>query len=289
MKPHWTWLWCLWCLCLWSNVRPVSAQLAKPVGAYSAEGAPGWIGFGMLDGAASDAEFLAAAERSRRTGFRWVVQVGAHEPVEVPAEGVALVVRDKLARAGLGPYMLGSSYGEEWHERCLQGEFAYLGLTAHHPECGVQVYQWFSQQHARMKAVLGLPVFWVTSLVHPTRPVPTSTDFVGIDFYPQDGQRWDAVVPVLLGAEQYTTLPLVRIERGFSSTGPKQGPLWGLSQAPPDPAWLTAAVAFVQQRPRWVALLCFLWQSRPTADLRGLVELPEARAALERAVLGTTR
>lgn len=255
----------------------------KPIGAYSPDGTPAWITFGTISGDESDAAFLAAAARSRATGFAWIVQLGfAASPVQ-PAAEIAAFVRARLERTGLWPYVVAVAYGEEWHERCLQGEFSRFGLTAWHPSCGSVVEAWMGLQHQAVKAQMGKPVIWVTGMVHPSRPVPAFTDYVAIDYYPADGQDFAAIVPVYAMAEQYTTLPIIAIARWFKSTGPFQGPLWQLSASEPPAAW-AQAYAELLTHPRVAALLGFLWASRPHAELVGLADMPSQLAAVKQAL-----
>lgn len=251
----------------------------KPIGAFSPDGAPAWVTFGGLNAGASDAELRAAAGRSRATGFQWVLQIGYGVPAETDAGGVAALARSRAEAAGVWPYVLAVTYGEEWHERCLAGEFAYLGLTAWHPECGSQVVAWMSRQHEAVKAATDRPVVWITGVVHPTRAVPAFTDYVAVDSYPQDGQGFDAVSPVFLDAERYTALPLVIIPRWFKATGPKQGPHWQQGSQDPRVEWMDQYAALLR-RPRWVAMWGFLGADRPQADLVGLWSMPAVRAAV---------
>lgn len=269
------------CVCVAIVAGLASDGLAqvKPIGAFEAGGAPGWVTFGALNAGASDAELQAAAERSRATGFQWVLQIGYGIPAEVEAGEVAAVARRRAELSGLWPYVIAVTYGEEWHERCLAGEFAYVGLTAGHPECGVQVVAWMSRQHQAVKAATGRPVVWITGVVHPTRAVPAFTDYVAVDYYPQDGQGFDAVAPVFLNAERYTDLPLVLIPRWFKTTGPKQGPHWQQASQDPRVEWMYQYAAILR-RPRWVAMWGFLGADRPHADLVGLWSMPTVRAAV---------
>lgn len=255
----------------------------KPIGAFSSDGAPGWITFGTISGESSDAEILAAARRSQATGFQWIVQIGYHAHPLADAGDVAAAVRARFDRVGLWPFVVATTYGEEWHERCLGGEFAYLGIPAWSPACGDLVVQWFSVQHARVKAATGKPVMWITGMVVPGRLVPSSTDYVAIDYYPADGQDFSAVLPVYALAERHTALPIVAVARWFKSTGPFQGPAWQLSAGEPPAAW-AQAYAELLTHPRVVALLGFLWASRPYAELVGLADMPAQLAAVKKAL-----
>lgn len=139
-------------------------------------------------------------------------------------------------------------------------------------------------QHARARAATGKPVIWVTTAVHVTRPVPANTDYVALDPYPRDGTRFaDVAEPILLHAEVATHLPLVLIPRWFSTAGPFQGDEWRTFASAPTQD-MVDGYARIFARPRWVAMVGFLWQSRPTADLVGLADMPHVRAMVERAL-----
>ena len=258
-----------------------TAHAQKPVCAFSSDGAPGWVLCGTISGDATDAELARAAERSRASGFQWIVQIGYNSPVLQHAGDVSAAVKARFDRFGLWPFVAATAYGEEWHEHCLGGAFfaAPLWIPAWSPACGDLVVQWLSVQHARMKAVTGKPVLWITGTVAPGRLVPTSTDFVAVDYYPQDGQPFAAIEPVFVMAEQYTDLPLVLVMRWFKNTGPYQGPLWHTGAADPLDEW-AAGYARLAQHPRVVALMGFLWQSRPWAQLVGLEDMPATHAAV---------
>lgn len=260
----------------------VASAQTKPIGAYSSDGAPPWVTFGGIDGDASAATLRAAAERSRLTGHRWVLQVGHHRH---PLEDAGAVTADTLARAaavGLRPYVDAMTYGEEWHERCQMGEFADLGLTAGHPACPSVVAGWFSRQHERAKAASGgLPILWITHVAHPAyRPVPAGVDYLALDPYPVDGQAWADFEPLLSLSEASTTLPIVLIPRWAYATGPFQGRGWERTSRPPSLDVIDGYARFAA-RPRVAAVWGFLWASRPTADLVGLRDMPATRAAVE--------
>lgn len=238
----------------------------------------------MLDASAPYAELIAAAERSRLTGFTWVLQIGHHEPAEAPAGPIAALARTRAEAAGLWPYVIGVTYGEEWHERCRAGKFAYLGLTEGHPACGSIVYDYLSRQIAAVDAVTGgLPVLWITHLVYPGAPVPVGVDYVGLDPYPVDGESWQDFEPLLLISEHWTPLPLVLVPRWFRATGPFQGEDWRKAKRPVSAEIIDGYARFAA-RPSVVAVLGFLWASRPYADLVGLADLPSTRAAVARSL-----
>lgn len=258
---------------------PVEAQI-KPVCAYSSDGAPSWVTCGGIDGDANAATLAAAAERSRLTGHRWVLQVGHHRH---PLEDAGAVTADTLARAaavGLRPYVDAMTYGEEWHERCLLGEFASLVAPS---ACPGAVAAWMSHQHARAKAASGgLPILWITHLAHPLyRPVPTGVDYLALDPYPVDGQAWADFEPILSFSEASTTLPIVLIPRWAYATGPFQGADWWRVSRPPSLDVVDGYARFAA-RPRVAAVWGFLWASRPGADLVGLRDMPATLSAVER-------
>ena len=73
------------------------------------------------------------------------------------------------------------------------------------------------------------------------------------------------------------------IARWCKATGPAQGVRWRETSVDPTDNW-AAGYAWLLARPAWVALIGFLWESRPGADLVGLQDMPQARAAVERAL-----
>lgn len=266
-------------------VLATAAEANKPVCAFSSDGAPAWVTCGTISGDASDAQLEAAAARSRASGFRWVVQIGYYAHPLDHAGDVSAAVRARFDRFDLWRFVEATSYGEEWHEQCLGGAFFYapMWIPAWSPACGALVEQWLGVQHARMRAVTGKPVLWITGMVAPGRLVPASTDLVAVDYYPQDGQPFAAIEPVFVQSAQYTDLPLALVMRWFRNTGPYQGPAWHAASAAPLDEW-AAGYARLATHPRVFALFGFLWQSRPWAQLVGLADMPATRAAVETAL-----
>ena len=154
-------------------------QPRKPVCAYSSEGAPAWVQCGAISADASDDQLRDAQKRSAATGFTWIVEMGFTSPVLADAGAVAAAYRERFERFGVWPYVVATTWGEEWHERCLGGEFyeAPLFIPAGSPACGELVVQWLSVQHARMKTVTGKPVLCAVKLKRVIRvswPLPLS-------------------------------------------------------------------------------------------------------------------
>lgn len=276
---------CRACMVLACLVAPAAAQgPAKPVGAYGPQGAPGWVTFGTLASSVGAAELEAARARSVATGFAWIVQAGFDVAPHVYAEGPAREMRARFEAAGLWPHVIAVTWGEEWYERCHGGEFAAAYGVAG-PTCASGVYDWMSAQHEALARVTAKPVLWVTHVAdRQWRRVPSHTSYVAVDAYPADGQPWADHLPTLLHSEGGTDLPLVVVPRWFRTTGPAQGAGWAATSAAPT-AWAEGYAALLR-RPRWVAMLGFLWASRPWADLTGLADMPDTRAAVERALLG---
>lgn len=255
----------------------------KPVGAYGPHGSlPSWISFGTLAAHAPDGQLAEAAARSRATGFLWIVQAGFDVPPHVYAEAPARAMRARFEAAGLWPYVVAVTWGEEWYERCAGGEFsATYGVSG--PACVFGVYDWMSAQHEALARVTGKPVMWVTHVADRLwRRVPSHTSYVAIDAYPTDGQAWGDLLPTLLHSEGGTDLPLVIIPRWYQTTGPVQGDRWRETSASPE-RWADGYAALLA-RPRWVAMLGFLWASRPWADLVGLEDMPDAQRAVARSL-----
>ncbi len=256
-----------------------NGERMKPIGAYDVTfGAPPFVSFGMLD--------PAAPLPAPRPGFGWVVQIGFHESPLEPAGVIAARVMRQLVDAGLWDQVLAFVYGEEWYSRFDQDHFAAYGLQAGHPQGISTIHAYLGRQHGEIVAVTGKPVLWVEVAVTADRQPPAHTAYVGIDAYVPDGQTFEASVgPVFLEAERATPLPLVVIARWFAYAGEKQGPGWRRFSGGPTPE-MAAGYAAVLARPRWHALIGFLWGSRPSADLVGLADLPDTRDALVRSLGG---
>lgn len=274
--------WLLACLVL--SVVPAFAQ-PKPIGAFSSEGAPPWVSFGALSGDASYDDMVAAAERSRRTGFGWVLQLGYSALPLQPAEHGAAFAIYRAKDAGLWPYVIAVTYGEEWYERFYAGEFAPYGFPATRPDGPEQVRAWMSRQQCALKtySVGDVPIVWITGAVTAVRAVPDCTDVVAVEAYVPDGATFASIEPVLAEAETATTLPLAIIPRWFASKGPFQGPHWQMTKHAPTRDMVEGAVR-VLRRPRWIAMWGFLWASRPYAELTGLADMPQVRHWLEAAL-----
>ena len=252
----------------------------KPIGGYIGQATPpAWMSLGMLD----PAQPLPALPPAP---FDWIVQIGFHESPLEPAGSVARRVKAQLEAAGWWPRVAAFVYGEEWFERFDAGEFAPYGLPAGHPE-GVHILRdYLGRQHEQIVAETGKPVLWMTHRVTPDRQPPRSTAFVGIDAYPVDGQRFEDFAPLLLETERHAQHPLVIVARWCKATSDRQGPRWRETSAEPASGWADG-YAWVLKRPQWVALIGFIWNSRPESGLVGLSDMPHARAAVERA-LGVT-
>lgn len=247
----------------------------KPIGAYGVgPGLPPWVSFGMLD--------PVRPLPARRPGFGWVVQIGFHEHPLEPAGVIATRARARLIEAGLWDDVWAFVYGEEWYERLAGGEFAGYGLhdVAAHRQI---VRDYLSEQQRQIAEVTGKPLVWVTTVVTPERQPPAHTGWVAVDLYPLDGDSPSRLDPAYALTEASTALPLVAMPRWFRNTTATQGAEWRARSAVPTRemhAWYAALL----QRPRWVAALGFLWQSRPSAGLVGLQDMPEVRRDFEHAM-----
>lgn len=249
----------------------------KPLGGYIGHAAPPhWMSIGMLDPA-------QPLPPQPRPGFGWVVQIGFHESPLEPAGRIAARAKATLDAAGRWGDVLAFVYGEEWFERFDAGAFAPFGLPAGHPEGVAILRDYLGRQHAQIVEVTGKPVLWVTHRVTPERQPPACTAFVGIDAYPVDGQRFEDFAPLLLETERHAQHPLVSIARWYRATGDVQGSRWREMSAAPTANW-AEGYAWLLARPQWVALIGFVWASRPAGHLVGLQDMPEARAAVERAL-----
>lgn len=249
----------------------------KPIGFYSPgmSPSPNGVMFGPIGDTASDQEIESAFQKSVTTGFVWILQLGYHDHPLTSA--VEIAERSRVRFRRLMPYIVAVVLGEEWYEHFRANDFAIYGFPSSFPN-GVELIRvWLGHQHARLKEALGKPVIWITNAVYWEQPVPDNTDYVAIDAYSADDEDFSWVIARLLYAEVATDLPLVFIFRSFKTTGPKQGENWiDFSQ---EPTKETIDLAFeVLKRKRYIALLPFLWESRPYADLVGLNDMPELKA-----------
>lgn len=249
---------------------PVHAQ-PKPIGAFSPNGSPPWISFGSMGDMTSDYDIEMAYQKSIRTGFLWILQIGYHDS---PLTGADVVARRTIQRFHkLLPYVVAINYGEEWYEKFYLGEFSKYGLPANNPRGVEIIHHWLGRQHFLIKQVTGKPIIWLTTIVSGERPVPPETNYVAIDAYSADGESTAWAELRLLHAEVATNLPLIVIPRWFKTTGEKQGSGWqSFSQEPTREA--TDMYVRTLKRPRYIAMWGFLWESRPHSDLVGLAQMP---------------
>lgn len=250
----------------------VASAQTKPIGLFDPGLAPpAWASFGTISDTVSDDRLRDAAALCRARSFRYVLQVGYHEHPATPIGPHAARVRARLDAAGLTPCVIAMSIGEEWYEYFYAGEFTRFGLPPTNPAGVPMIHDWLGRQHLAAKAALGLPVVWITTVLHPVyRPEPAHVDVVALDPYVWPGQTFQtAVAPILRLAEESTTKPLVVIPQWFHVDGFER----------PNPLDVAQYFQWLE-RPRWIALMGFTWQSRANG-ITGLVDLPAVRAAVE--------
>ena len=254
------------------------AEAQKPLGVFDpGANPPAWASFGTISDTVSDDRLREAAAISRSRVFWWVLQLGYHEHPATPIAPHTERVKARLTAAGLLPYVVAFSVGEEWYEQWLHGSFERFGLTPENPAGMPIIRDWLGRQHLAAKSVLGLPVLWITTIAgHPSgtfRPVPPNTDFVAIDAYIPKGGTFDLnVAPIFAYAEQSvagTGMRLVQIPPWFEADG------W---EAPT--ALDLKKYAIWAARPLWFAVLGFTWQDRPHLAMRGLESLSVMRATV---------
>jgi len=254
------------------------AEAQKPVGLFDpGTNPPAWASFGTITDTVSDDRFREAAAMSRARGFLWVLSMGHHEHPATPIGPHAERVKARLAATGLLPYVIAFNVGEEWYEQWLHGAFSHYGLVPNNLDGTAIIHDWLGKQHAAAKAVLGLPVIWITTIAGPPgagfRPVPAHTDYVALDPYaPKGGDFQSFVLGPLAYSEQSTTHPLILIPQYFAQEG----------YAPLTESMI-AAYAQVLARPRYAAMMAFTWKDRPVLGMTGLENLP-LRAAVERSI-----
>jgi hypothetical protein len=270
------------CLCL----GVAGTASAKPAGAFNCGAKPpSWADVCDIKSGASDAELRAARRLSEQRGILWWFFLDVNPP-HAPAGALAEAAKARTDAAGLTPYIIALSLGEEWYERLAAGEFAPYGLGF--PSGVPIVHDWLGRQQTAAHAVFGVPVVWLTTLpnndrtlgAHLWRPIPASTHAVAVDAYVPAGGTFAAhVAPVLAHAEVTTALPLVLIPQWFHMPGHA---LWDYRPTVDDIEQYRAWAA----RPRWVATFGFSWLSGPSDGIIGLADLPDLRAAVESFVRG---
>lgn len=258
-----------------ASVVTASAQ-QKPVGFYSPgmSPSPAGVAFGTIGEQVSNHEIELAYQKSVSTGFVWILQVGYFDH---PLTSATIIgERNNIKFQKLLPYIEAVALGEEWYEHFRGNRYAIFGFPSDFPNGVELIHMWLGIQHARLKQVMGKPVIWITNVVYSQQPVPDNTDYVAIDAYSADDEDFSWVIRRLLYAEIATHHKLIFIVRLFKTTGPKQGGDW--QRYSKDPIKETVDLAFqVLKRDRYVALLPFLWESRPGTDLVGLKDMPELR------------
>lgn len=261
----------------------VALSQPKPVGSFSPNNSPSWMSFGTIDGDDTDSNIINAVARSRNTGFRWLVQMGYHDHPLTSSIGVADRVMDRMDRLGLTPFIVGISYGEEWYERCLNNEFVKLGYYG--DNCYTNVYNWLSIQHQHVaNRARNIPIVWITGLVDQNRRVPSHVTYVALDYYPNDHQTLESLLPVFHTSHLYSpNHKKIIIARWYYTTGAIQGDHWPLMSKPPTQEFFTT-YRLLLDHPDVVAMLGFLWESRPFAHLVGLQDMPAQRLMLERSL-----
>lgn len=259
-----------------------SGAQAAPLGLFGTAciTAP-WATFGSV---AEWDDFAAAAQCSRATGKRWVVQLyGPDAATDLRAHVTA--VHQQAVAAGLAPYVLAVTYREEWFESLRHG------LLRTHPVFGVYepdslagiaaIRDHLTAAHAAIhERWPGVPVGWITTFVNPSRaygdalfaPLPGGVDVLVLDPYATATQTFDDWPGLVFAhAVNVTTLPIAVVPQWFAAPGTTFAPR-------PD---LTAGYAQWLRHPRVVAGWGFAWAGG--AGLLGLQDLPALRASIETA------
>lgn len=265
---------------LWT---PAEAQPAKPVGLFDCGPTPPtWAAFCTLSDLDAPHKWAEAIALSRTRGTKWVLKIGYHNDPRVPITAYAQQVRARIDEYGLLPHLAAQSFNEELYEQWLAGAFAgdpYY-FSPETPNGTELIRGWWTYQHALLKAVIPVPVAWITTVAgHPSgtfRPVPGNVDVILLDPYiPPGGDFATHVTAALQFSEQNTTQPIGLVAQWFEADG------WET----PNPAHVALYLSLLQ-RPRVVALMGFTWLDRPALNMRGLSSLPALRAAVESAMRG---
>ncbi len=266
-----------WCAILLVFLSVVSAEARqKPIGFYSPGMGPSPAGvqFGPIGDMASDQTIEEAYQKSVTTGFLWILQLGYSDSPLTSATEIGERGRRRFQK--LDQWIVGVALGEEHHEHFRANDYARFGFPSNFPNGVELVRLWFGIQHYRLKQVFHKPVIWITNAVYWDQPVPDNTDIVAIDAYSADGEDLSWVILRLLYAEYATPHPLVFIMRTFQTVGPKQGIGWQMMSQEPTREVIDLGFQILK-RDRYIALLPFLWESRPYADLVGLKDMPQLR------------
>lgn len=252
----------------------------KLAGSYGVERtAPPWAKFGMLAAFADEETIAHCARRSRETGIQWVIQFGFDRSPLIPVEEYADAQWNRFEE--LHDHVIGVVYGEEWEERRIYGEFTKYGLSPAIPEGSEIVRSWVGRQYSYLKGIVQRPIMHISGI---SQYIPSATDYFGLVAYPDDLADPSAhLAAVIWAAEKLTHLPIVLIARGFAYEGPAQGPNWQDYKINPSEQILSCFKTAIE-RPRIVASLWFLWESRPASQLRGFQDMPEIHGAIARAV-----
>lgn len=248
----------------------------KPIGFYSPgySASPPGVSFGTIGEQVTEEEIDLALRKSLTTNFVWILQVGYFDH---PLTSATLIgERNNIKFRKLLNHIVGVALSEEWYEQFRGNHFAIYGFPSDFPNGAELIHMWLGIQHGRLKQSMGKPVIWITNVVYSLQPVPDNTDYVAIDAYSADDEDFSWVIRRLLYAEIATHHKLIFIVRFFKVTGPKQGSDWRRYSKDPQKETVDLAVQ-VLKRDRYVALLPFLWESRPGADLVGLKDMPELK------------
>lgn len=256
----------------------------KALGVFGGSARPSWA---VFQGLAHWDDFAQAAEDSRLTGVRWVLQI-----MTPHSQPLADVMPDLLARlesSGLRPYILAVTYREEWYGAWKSGELQIPGLDranlSHWPIAAQAIAGWCGQQHAEIrKALPGVPVLWLDGYVNDDlsfggqwyQPVPAGVDALALEAYVPAGGSWAQDVEVFLDhAVSTREEPIVLVAQGFQDEKP--GGMW--SDGPTEES--------IRETERWmdhdrvIGAWVFTWASR--TGCIGLADLP-ARVAFEQAL-----
>lgn len=260
--------------------------MSKPLGvwqAYTDAPHPPWAQFAALP---DWDDFDNAKQLSDSTGIQWVLLLYGH-PLDQPVAGHAQAVAARLDAAGLRPHIRAVCYWEECWEALKGGRVALPGWQSVQADLKHLIPLFkdhLSRQHKAVKAALpGIPLCWVTGYVNNDAkfgpwyhlPLPDHVDIVALEGYVPTNGTWAAdVEPFLQHSLTQTTLPIVLIAQGFTSS---IDPQW--SRGPT--AESIAGVKKWMQHPRVKAGWLFDWASPPPSHgVIGLADLPAVQAAL---------
>lgn len=250
---------------------PANAQ-TKPLGVWdlgaSCVGVKSWMQFSTL---AVWEDFNKAAECSRTTGMKWILQFGFDAPLGTSVDSELQFTKDKLAQSRLlASDIVGMTYVEEWY-----------GLTNKRTiQERQQVWAFGSEQHRKLKeAFPGWLMIYVDQLVNSDpqygvdlyMPLPQHTDVFAFEMYDSKEKGHRELMDLYFNyVKNTTTVPILLIGQGFYD---KRYPMY----SKPSESYVEWWRGYVKD-PRVMASVIFTWRDRAPGTIVGLSSMPQVEA-----------